>query len=285
VIYVYFKQVKYMGITTRTFANNIKTSGCFDDTKLTGNLPTSNVDNTSVTCVTAIPGMPGFLNQSPTNVLITGFCSLASDPSPLSVGQIWYNTTTNTLCAAVCCNYSYWTSQPAMNVGRSVAGTGTNTAALAFGGRIVNPTAATCTVLKPVTAAFHAATAEALPALTVPALAAVAKARVSLPSPVIDPPVPIAVVPSIKFTVLEPVPTLIALAVAPTVTVSEPVPPVKLTNVPIVTELATVIFAALDADATLVAAEVFMEVNVVIADKSPNVTPPVPVTTMLVNAE
>jgi hypothetical protein len=134
-----------MGITTRTFANNIKTSGCFDDTKLTGNLPTSNVDNTSVTCVTAIPGLPGFFTQNPANILITGFCSLTSDPTPLSAGQIWYNTTTNTLCAAVCCNYSVWTSQPAMNVGRNVAGAGTNTAALAFGGTIVYNATSACT--------------------------------------------------------------------------------------------------------------------------------------------
>jgi hypothetical protein len=61
---------------------------------------------------------------------------VSSDPSPLIPGQIWYNSTSNTLKAAVQeAGSPAWTTVGVLNTGRrTLAGAGTNTAALAFGG-------------------------------------------------------------------------------------------------------------------------------------------------------
>jgi len=64
--------------------------------------------------------------------------SLGSDPSPLLEGQVWYNTSSNTLKASP--NFTAtgsWASAGALNTVRPScfgSGTGTQTAALAFGG-------------------------------------------------------------------------------------------------------------------------------------------------------
>ena len=66
---------------------------------------------------------------------IQGFTvqSLASDPSPLLNGQMWYNSTSKTL--KVSAAIGTWATGNNMNTARqALAGTGTQTAALAFGG-------------------------------------------------------------------------------------------------------------------------------------------------------
>jgi hypothetical protein len=61
---------------------------------------------------------------------------VSSDPSPLIPGQVWYNSTSCSLKAAVTCPGSgTWTAGGALGTARKqLAGAGTNTAALAFGG-------------------------------------------------------------------------------------------------------------------------------------------------------
>ena len=65
---------------------------------------------------------------------------LSSDPSAPEVGQIWYNSSSGTLKGRLLANVNAWSSGGNMNTARTVlAGTGTQTAALGFGG-INSPT-------------------------------------------------------------------------------------------------------------------------------------------------
>ena len=60
--------------------------------------------------------------------------TLSSDPSNLNEGEMWYNTTSNTLKGALI-GASAWASAPALSVPRAQGGTaGTVTAALYYGG-------------------------------------------------------------------------------------------------------------------------------------------------------
>ena len=62
--------------------------------------------------------------------------ALASDPSNLGAGQVWYNTTTNKLKITAVSTSGAWASGGNMGTGRKyLAGCGTQTAGLAFGGR------------------------------------------------------------------------------------------------------------------------------------------------------
>ena len=75
-----------MGAITRGFANNILSSGTVDATDgLTGTIPASNINNTSVSAITSMPATVGDFVQS-----------VASDPSPATAGDVWYNTTSGT---------------------------------------------------------------------------------------------------------------------------------------------------------------------------------------------
>ena len=61
--------------------------------------------------------------------------AVASDPSNPVEGQVWYNTTSNVLKGQAATTVGAWASGGNMNTGRDqVAGAGTQTATLAFGG-------------------------------------------------------------------------------------------------------------------------------------------------------
>jgi hypothetical protein len=60
---------------------------------------------------------------------------VASDPANPTLGQIWYNSTSNTLKGLGVSTVGSWATGNNMNTARSqLAGAGTQTAALAFGG-------------------------------------------------------------------------------------------------------------------------------------------------------
>ena len=65
---------------------------------------------------------------------------VTSDPSNPVVGQVWYNTSTDELKTRRQFLTNAWSSGGNLNTGRnSLAGCGTNTAALAFGGYPSSP--------------------------------------------------------------------------------------------------------------------------------------------------
>ena len=75
-----------MGIKTRNFANNILSGGTIDGTDfLSGTLPSSNITNDSAASVTSIPSISNVVS------------SVAGDPPSAAIGDIWYNSSTNTL--------------------------------------------------------------------------------------------------------------------------------------------------------------------------------------------
>jgi hypothetical protein len=60
---------------------------------------------------------------------------VASDPANPTQGQIWYNSTSNTLKGLGVSTVGAWATGNNLNTARaSVAGAGTQTAALGFGG-------------------------------------------------------------------------------------------------------------------------------------------------------
>jgi len=111
-----------MGSITRTFANNITTSGKFDATDLTGTLPASNIANASCTNITAVPSL-------------VATTTVSSDPPSPDAGQMWYNTTTKQLKGYIL-GSSSWATGGDMNSARAYnfATAGTQTAALNAGG-------------------------------------------------------------------------------------------------------------------------------------------------------
>ena len=111
-----------MGSIKRKFGNNI-TSGKFDATDLTGTIPASNVANASLTSVTALPGISGDFIQT-----------VASDPPAPSFGDVWYNSTEQKV-KTLGLSTASWASGGNMSTARRLlAGTGTQTAGLCFGG-------------------------------------------------------------------------------------------------------------------------------------------------------
>ena len=76
-----------MGIITRNFANNILSGGTIDATDgIDGAIPSSNIANASITNITTLPASIGDTIES-----------VASDPSPATEGQFWYNSTSGVL--------------------------------------------------------------------------------------------------------------------------------------------------------------------------------------------
>ena len=113
-----------MGTITRSIANNIVTGGKLDGTDgLSGAIPASNIANDSLNNVTAFSSSLGDAIES-----------VATDPVSPSEGQLWYNTTIGVL--------KVYDGTPAAwaaggNLGtarRFLAGAGTQTAGLGFGG-------------------------------------------------------------------------------------------------------------------------------------------------------
>jgi len=81
--------------------------------------------------------MATYTNIQGQNILI-----VSSDPANPTVGQIWYNTTSNTLKGSA--EIGAWATGGNLATGRNLlAGAGTQTAGLAFGGNIPPDTAAT----------------------------------------------------------------------------------------------------------------------------------------------
>ena len=112
-----------MGSLKRSLANNILTSGKFDATDLTGNLPSSNIANESMTSITAFPASAG-----------SAIALVASDPPAPTVGDVWFNTTSNALKYAGA-GVGSWATGGNMGTARYFLGSaGTQTAALGFGG-------------------------------------------------------------------------------------------------------------------------------------------------------
>jgi len=117
-----------MGIKTRNFANNILSGGTIDGTDfLSGTLPSSNITNDSAASVTSIPSI--------SNVVST----VAGDPPSPTLGDIWYNSSTNALkfqgfqAAA-------WSTGGNLPTGtRLSTGFGTQSAAVSAGGAPPSP--------------------------------------------------------------------------------------------------------------------------------------------------
>lgn len=121
-----------MGTIKRTFANSLTGTGKLSATNLDSNIPANNIADASVTNVTTLPESLG-----------QAIKSVAGNPPSQAVGDIWYNSVTGKLK-----NYGVvaaaWASGGALNTGRhNLAGTGTQTEALAFGGTQPPFTAAT----------------------------------------------------------------------------------------------------------------------------------------------
>jgi len=118
-----------MGTIKQNRANNIVTGGKIDATDgLNNNVPAANIANASLTNVTAYPPSAG-----------AGVSQLASDPPSPTEGQMWYNTTTNTL-KQYSLGAGAWASGGNLNTDRYLmAASGTVDASIAFGGRISPP--------------------------------------------------------------------------------------------------------------------------------------------------
>ena len=111
-----------MGARTRGIANNILSDGLDATDGLSGALAADNIANASVTNVTSTPAIGG------------GFEKVASDPPAPTEGDIWYNTTLNTVKGYVYAAGG-WASGGNMNTGRYAIGSaGTLTAGLIAGG-------------------------------------------------------------------------------------------------------------------------------------------------------
>jgi hypothetical protein len=111
-----------MGAITRGIANNVLGTGEIDATDgVNGVIPASNVNNTSFGSVTSLPALAGTIT------------TVAGDPPAPSEGQVWYNSVAGALKV-----YGYsraWATGGNLNTARqSLAGAGSQTAALAAGG-------------------------------------------------------------------------------------------------------------------------------------------------------
>jgi hypothetical protein len=116
-----------MGARTRGIANNILSDGLDATDGLSGALPSSNITNASVTNVTSTPSIGG------------GFEKLASDPPSPTEGDIWYNTTSNTVKGYVLAlTPASWASGGTTGTARSTSSAGTQTANVIMGGQLSN---------------------------------------------------------------------------------------------------------------------------------------------------
>jgi hypothetical protein len=74
------------------------------------------------------------------NIYGQDILAVASDPANPTVGQIWYNTTSNTLKGGGVSTVGSWATGNNMNTARyGLGAAGTQTAAVAFGGYTVPP--------------------------------------------------------------------------------------------------------------------------------------------------
>ena len=114
-----------MGVITRGIANNILSGGTIDATDgLSGTVSASNITDSSISSVTAFPAAAGDFIQS-----------TASDPSPATIGDVWYNNATYALKVASITTAGAWASGGTMGTARyDIGSAGTQTATLAFGG-------------------------------------------------------------------------------------------------------------------------------------------------------
>jgi hypothetical protein len=111
-----------MGSIKRSLANNITTGGAFDATDLSGTIPSTNVADASLTNLTTFSPALGDTIES-----------VSSDPVSATEGQFWYNSTSGVLKGLVQLKaWSSTTNLPAAT--RFLAGAGTQTAGLGFGG-------------------------------------------------------------------------------------------------------------------------------------------------------
>ena len=123
-----------MGTIKQNFANNVETGGTFDAQDLTGTIPAANIANSSLSDITTVPptASGGDLIQS-----------VASDPPAPDFGDIWYNSTEQKIKLKTL-GAGSWATGNNLNTGReALAGAGTQTAALAFGGEIPPQTGVT----------------------------------------------------------------------------------------------------------------------------------------------
>ena len=113
-----------MGIITRNFANNILSGGTIDATDgIDGVIPSSNITNSSLSSITAVPAAVGDTIES-----------TASDPSPLTEGQFFYNSTSGVLKGLV--QIKAWSAGSNLSTARrGGANMGTQTAAAIAGGQ------------------------------------------------------------------------------------------------------------------------------------------------------
>jgi hypothetical protein len=73
------------------------------------------------------------------NIYGQDILAVASDPANPTVGQIWYNTTSNTLKGGGVSTAGSWATGNNLNTARNnLAGAGIQTAALAFGGTYIH---------------------------------------------------------------------------------------------------------------------------------------------------
>jgi hypothetical protein len=111
-----------MGSIKRSLANNITTGGKFDATDLSGSIPSSNVANDSLTNITTFSPALGDTIEA-----------VATDPTYTADGSVWYNTTSGTLKGYL--PIAAWSAGVSMGTARYTSGTGTQSAAIAAGGR------------------------------------------------------------------------------------------------------------------------------------------------------
>lgn len=122
-----------MGARTRGFANNVLTAGKIDTSDgLSGVVPNSNVNNTSVSGVTSLPPSVG-----------SGIASVSSNPAaPVASGIIWYNTTDERFKVAAVSKA--WSSSSNLSTAKNAMGAfGIQTAAVSTAGKTPPTTNAT----------------------------------------------------------------------------------------------------------------------------------------------
>ena len=114
-----------MGVITRGIANNILSGGTIDATDgLSGTVSASNITDSSISSVTAFPAAAGDFIQS-----------TASDPSPATIGDVWYNNATYAFKVASATTVGTWAAGGSLNTTRfGLRGFGIQTAAIVAAG-------------------------------------------------------------------------------------------------------------------------------------------------------
>ena len=113
-----------MGSIKQNYANNVLTNGKFDATDLDGVIPNTNINDNSIDNITVF-GTAG-----------AGIPSVASDPPSPALGDVWFNSTSNALKYTGVTTAGAWATGGNLGTARrGLAGAGTQTEALAFGGR------------------------------------------------------------------------------------------------------------------------------------------------------